>query len=211
MDLTGLMKPLKDYVFVRANPTQNAVKTLAPGVEILIDQTWDPHAIHHVTQDGRVEYIARGMNKQYRDDINFQKMELKVGDHVYAHHWLCNKDKMVQDTDLDKDGYGLYYIMYGQIYCIVKDGKIKMIGEWNLIDPLETVAPKSNIPNFVTKVNSQKEPLKGVARHINAKLRKLGIKVGDVVYFDADSDYEIIIEGETCYRMENTYILGIAN
>jgi len=209
MNLTGIPKPLKDYAFIRANPKQNAVKKIAPGVEIIIDQTWDPHAIHHVTQDGTVVYLPRGFSKEYKEDINYQGPQLEIGDHVYCHHFLC--DKPVGQTEMDNDGFGIYLLLYGMIHCVIRDGNINMIGEWNLVDPIKVDAPKTEVKGLITQVNEEVEPLKGIARHINDGLRKLGIKEGDEIYFDADSDYEMIVEGQTYYRMENCYILGKAN
>ena len=208
MDLSGLDKPLRDLVFVRANPKKNAIKEIAPGVEIVIDQTFEKHSMLHVTQDGIVEYLPKGFSQNYQKEINFEGMELKIGDHVYGHHFLC--DDYVRNTSIDENGYGLYYILYGELYCAVRDGNINMIGEWNLVDPVKVKAPESKA-GIITQVREKTEPLKGVARHINERLRSLGVKEGDEIYFDADSDYEMIIEGKMYYRMENTFILGKTN
>ncbi len=209
MDIEGLDKPLRDFVFVRADPTKNAVKEIAPGIDIIIDQTFEKHSMTHVTQDGIIEYLPRGLTQMHQDDINYQGMELEIGDHVYGHHFLCNKH--VRTTKIDSNGDGLYYILYGELYCKVKDGDITMIGEWNLVDPVKVPALKSSIPNLITQVKEHMEPLKGVATHINERLRTLGVNEGDEIIFDADSDYEMMIEGKMYYRMENTYILGKSN
>ena len=208
MNLTGLEKPLRDFVFIRANPTKNAVKQIAPGVEIIVDQTYEPHSMTHVTQDGIIEYLPKGFSLDYQKDIDFQVMELEVGDHVYCHHFLC--DEHVRTTKVDKNGNGLYYLLYGEVYCAIRDGKINMIGEWNLVDPVKIEAPKS-AAGIITQVQQKMEPLKGIARHINERLRDLGINKGDEIFFDADSDYEMMVEGKMYYRMQNTYILGKTN
>ena len=209
MNLEGLDKPLRDFVFVRANPRKNAVKEIAPGIDIVMDQTFEKHSMTHVTQDGIIEYLPRGFSDDYLKEFNYQGMELKVGDHIYAHHFLC--DEYVPGTTINENGDGLYSILYGEVYCAIREGRITMISEWNLVDPVKIEAPKSTIPGLITQLKEKVEPLKGIARHINDRLMELGINEGDEIYFDADSDYEMMIEGQMYYRMENAYILGKTN
>jgi co-chaperonin GroES (HSP10) len=45
------------------------------------------------------------------------------------------------------------------------------------------------------------EPLIGVVKYSNDELRELGVKDGDEVSFEPDSEYEFTIDGEKLYRM----------
>ena len=209
MDLTELDKPLRDFVFVRANPKKNAIREIAPGVKLVMDQTYEPHSMTHVTQDGIIKYIPRGFTQDYLAELPSKAIDLEVGDHVYGHHFLC--DDRVSNTGIDSNGDGLYYIKYGELYCKVRAGDITMIGEWNLVDPVKVEAPETSIPGMVTQLKDKKEPLKGTAVHINESLRALGITEGDEIYFDPDSDYEMMVDGKMYYRMENYFILGKTN
>ena len=45
------------------------------------------------------------------------------------------------------------------------------------------------------------EPLMGIVKYINQELLDLGVKVGDEISFQPESEYEFTIEGEKLYRM----------
>jgi len=45
------------------------------------------------------------------------------------------------------------------------------------------------------------EPLIGIVKYINQELLDLGVKVGDEISFQPESEYEFTIEGEKLYRM----------
>ena len=45
------------------------------------------------------------------------------------------------------------------------------------------------------------EPLMGIVKYINQELLDLGVKVGDEISFQPESEYEFTIEGKKLYRM----------
>ena len=51
------------------------------------------------------------------------------------------------------------------------------------------------------KKNSKYEPLTGTVKYINQDLLEKGVKVGDVVLYQPDSEYEFLVDNELLYRM----------
>ena len=194
--MDNIPKPIKDVVFIEADPEKNAIKTLAPGVDILIDTAFEPHATETVTQDGTVLQPP----SRLRGGGN---VDLKAGDKVYTHHFLCDEDQA-----LELEGKKFYQLAYQMCYCRIREGKMKMLGDWNFIEPIED-KKKTTESGIIYNFTPDKEPQVGVAKHINEDMRELGVKEGDLVYFTINSDYEILVEGEKFWRMRNVDIIGI--
>jgi hypothetical protein len=55
--------------------------------------------------------------------------------------------------------------------------------------------------SFIDGVGVTEEPLWGKIKYSNKSLETLGLKEGDKVSFQPDSEYEFNIEGEKLYRM----------
>ena len=197
--INQIPKPIKDVVFIQANPNKNATRKLTEDVEIVIDTAFHPHATEYVTQEGKVINPPTKLS-------NKKPVELKAGDYVYTHHFLCDEDQ-----SLELDGKKFYQLHYELVHCIVNKGKIKMLSDWNLIEPIEKKEQTTESGLVIVRLDNPKEPLSGTARHISKGLKDLGVKKGDKIYFSKDSDYEIIIEGKTYYRMRDRDILGIVN
>ena len=51
------------------------------------------------------------------------------------------------------------------------------------------------------KKNCKYEPLTGTVKYINQQLLDKGVKVGDVVLYQPESEYEFMVDDEMLYRM----------
>jgi co-chaperonin GroES (HSP10) len=49
--------------------------------------------------------------------------------------------------------------------------------------------------------NSKNEPLRGTVRYINDELIKKGVKIGDQILYEPESEYEFVVDDEKLYRM----------
>jgi co-chaperonin GroES (HSP10) len=199
MELPQVPAPIKDKVFILADKDKNARKQLGDtGVEILIDTAFEPHATENVTQEGIVLQPPSRLSSG-------KKVEIERGDYVYTHHFLCDDDQQIEH-----EGQKFFQLIYEYVHCKVKDGEITMVGDWNLIEPWEEpeeVTPAGIIlPNF----DKPETPNMGIARHITDYMKDLGVEEGDKVYFTKNSDYEMIVEGVTYWRMRDQDIIGIA-
>ena len=55
--------------------------------------------------------------------------------------------------------------------------------------------------NHYLKTHLEEEPLVGYLKYSNNELESLGVKEGDLVSFQPNSEYEYNVEGEKLYRM----------
>ena len=190
--------PIKDVVYVEADPDKNKKKDLGGGVEIVIDTAFYPHATDNVTQDGIVRYVPARLSSG-------GKVDLAPGDHVYTHHFLCDLDAKVIINDKP-----LQRILHELIYCKIVDGKIQMLTPYSLVEPIyEDESKYITKSGIYTKPGPGKEPRIGILKHTNDELREMGAKEGDKICFTEVADYEMWIEGILYYRMKNRDVLGL--
>lgn len=185
-------QPVKDFVYIEADPEKKHYKDLGNGKKIWVDAAFNPHEKENCTQDGIVRYIPIKLSTK-------KEIKLKAGDRVFCHHFLCDEDNLVE-----VNGKKLYRLNYEMIYCTL-NGKIKMLDGWNFVEPLEKKKPSA----IIIAPFQKKETLKGVLKHTNPSLIEKGAKEGDTIFFTRESDYEMIVEGETFYRMNNEDIIAV--
>jgi len=71
---------------------------------------------------------------------------------------------------------------------------------WECINDYCFVEPIDSKEYFISKV-SKEEPLHGKLKYGNKNLLALGVKEGDEVCFEPESEYEFTVDGEKLYRM----------
>ena len=81
-----------------------------------------------------------------------------------------------------------------QFFMYKKNGEWRAHGKFCFIEPIQT-------KESVIYKNTREEPLVGKIRYINDELLSLGLKVGDEVGFQPESEYAFDVEGEKLYRM----------
>lgn len=188
-----MFKPVKDFVYISADPEKNRYKDLGNGKKLWIDGAFEPHSTEHCTQDGIVKYLPTKLSGK-------KKIELKVGDRVFCHHFLCDEDNLTTIT-----GEPLYKLEYELIYCKL-NGKIEMLDGFNFVEPII----EGQISKIIISPFERKSAVRGILRHTNPAMIELGAKVGDTVYFTKASDYEMKVEGERYFRMGNEDIVAVS-
>ena len=66
--------------------------------------------------------------------------------------------------------------------------------------PINYIKPLESKDGYLKK-SSKYEPLTGTVKYINQDLLDKGVKVGDVVLYQPDSEYEFLVDDELLYRM----------
>ena len=121
---------------------------------------------------------------------------VKKGDTLLVHH---NVFKYYYDMrGREKSGKSffkddLFLIDPDQFFLYKSEDKWRAYGKYCFIEPVkarESVVYKRG-----------EEPLVGIVRYINAELEALGVKEGDEVCFEPESEYPFTVEGEKLYRM----------
>ena len=93
-----------------------------------------------------------------------------------------------------------YYLSH--IYQLSPDqGK-----QWSSIfEPIDNQHQSSELKkiNFLSNYikDSKNEQLRGIVKYINNELIEKGVKVGDEVLYEPNSEYEFVVDDEKLYRM----------
>lgn len=206
------MKFLKDVVIIKAEKNKKAKQTVG-GVEIEIVTKFNELDKDYVTQDGIVFGAPIALSSG-------QPIELKEGDKVYCHHFLCR-----EENEVEIDGETYYKMGYNDVYCVVdEDGGIKPLGQWNLCDPMyeevgdgEVVEKdditggmfKKSAAGIILSTEVKKDAIKAKVCYANSESKEMGLCEGDTILYRPDCDYEMVIEGKTYYRIRTKDIIGV--
>jgi hypothetical protein len=123
--------------------------------------------------------------------------EVQIGDILLVHH---NVFKFYNDMyGRRKSGKSFFkddlFLVDPDQFYMYKNKK-----EWVGHDKYCFIKPLESKDNYLKK-NSKYEPLTGTVKYINQDLLKKGVKVGDVVLYQPDSEYEFLVDDELLYRM----------
>jgi co-chaperonin GroES (HSP10) len=135
--------------------------------------------------------------------------ELMVGDTVYVHHFVVEEERIVPVKDKE-----YRWLEYNQIYARVRDGILKALGYYVLVEPVKFDESKFKKKTDFGLVLTQKAGTEYVERvgtvlHVGDEAAKEGIEVGDKIFFNKNCEYEITIEGELMYRMEKRDVIAV--
>jgi hypothetical protein len=133
--------------------------------------------------------------------INY-KGEVSPGDILLVHHNVFKyyndmKGKERSGKSFFKDD--LFFIEFDQFYMYKNKDRWSCHSRYCMIKPID----KSD---HYLKTHQEEEPLMGVVRYANSKLISKGIKEGDKVSFQPNSEYEFNVDGEKLYRMFDSNI-----
>ena len=96
----------------------------------------------------------------------------------------------------------LFFIEPDQFYMYKRNG------DWKSYDKYCFVKPLPAIESYIKKPFSE-EPLMGIMKYPNEYLLSQGVKVGDVVCFCPDSEYEFNVDEEKMYRIYDHQITAV--
>lgn len=135
-------------------------------------------------------------------------MELKVGDTVYVHHFVIEEERKVPVKGKD-----CRWLEYNQIYARMRDGILKALGYYVLVEPVKYDESKFKKETDSGLILTQKAGTEYVDRvgtvlHVGDEASDAGIDVGDKIFFNKNCEYEINIEGKKMYRMEKRDVIA---
>ena len=90
-----------------------------------------------------------------------------------------------------------------------KDGDVKPLAGWSLLEPIEQeeLKTKSDVVEIIEL--EKKLPTKGRVAFTAPWIEDLGVAVGDVVGFKENRDYRITIDGQEYYRTRSEDFLYV--
>lgn len=125
------------------------------------------------------------------------KGKIKKGDLLLVHHNVFKfyndmKGRQKSGKSFFKDN--LFFVDHDQFFLYKQKGKWKGYNKYCFIKP-------SSVKDYYINKNGTEEPLFGTIKYINDELISMGLKVGDEVSYQPESEYEFNVDGEKLYRM----------
>ena len=189
------MKPIKDHFFIKVDKKTEDT-TIIGNTELVIDTSYDPLKL--ARQHGVVVETPRSLP----EGVN---LDIKKRDTVYCHHLLTQDENEIKFYEQEL----VYKIHWNDIYCRSRNGKLKMLYHWNLVEQkMEDEKDFTTESGIVIKPHMEEIELHGYIRHMNKGMKELGVKEGDEVVFSENSEYSMNIMGEKLMRMRNFDILA---
>lgn len=189
------MKPIRDYFFIKVEKKTEDTTDVG-GTELSIDTSFDPLAL--ARQYGVVVETPVALP----DGVG---LDIKEGDTVYCHHFLTQDENEVKFYEQEL----VYKIFWSDIYCRVRNDKLKMLYYWNFVEQkMEDEKDFTTDSGIVIKPHMEEIELHGYVKHMNKGMRELGLKEGDEVVFSENSEYDMDIMGKKLMRMRNVDILA---
>ncbi len=123
--------------------------------------------------------------------------EIKKGDTLLVHHNVFKfyndmRGRRKSGKSFFKDN--LFFVDYDQFFLYKHKGSWKAHDKYCFVEPIK-------IKEKFLKTSGSEEPLMGIIKYINNQLLAMGLKVGDEVSFQPESEYEFFVDGEKLYRM----------
>ncbi len=182
------MRPLSNFV-VYVPKKVNETKKIGD-VEIYIETKFNE--FEHRVMEGEVV----GIPEKY-------KTQVAVGDTLYFHHHVVITPQVLDEKN---DLYQVNYSPDGghatQSYIVKKKDTDEIIAldDWVFLDPIK---PEPKLKSDILELVSFEEEVnyKGKIMYASDKIKDLGLKIGDVVWFTKNSDYEMQIDDKKLWRV----------
>jgi len=125
--------------------------------------------------------------------------DIKKGDILIVHHNVFRKYYDMKGNE--KSGPCFFmddlYVVDNEQFFLYKDADSD---KWTAPDPYCFIEPISKKDSLIED-NNVHENLLGKIKYINKELTSKGLRVGDVISFQPESEYEFDVDGEKLYRM----------
>ncbi len=142
---------------------------------------------------------------------------LSPGDKVIIHHNIARVrinnagENVPSDFWIEGDQY---YVPLSEVFLYKKEeGDWKCLAPYTFIKPVKAEKVESSsiiVPDNIYKNDFEgNEHLYGTVAYGNPELENLGVKDGDTIVFDEDSQYKFSIDGEELYKMHTRDILAV--
>jgi hypothetical protein len=168
---------------------------------VKLDNSFNQFRDDLVNQSGIVAAKPIYATNSYVDNPPKLKVDIEIGDKVWGHHFITH-----EDNQRDINGEIFSEIKYEELYCRERDGEYKMLNEWNFLEILDKKSER--IGTFVVKQKGINN-IKGRVKFLNENLSKVGVKVGDIVYFKGSRDYRVFMNGTYYYRVDTRDVICI--
>lgn len=149
----------------------------------------------NVTQFGTVVTVPDFIDKKalFMDGIEFN---VKEGDKIYFDYSVVDRE-----TSIEKNNFRWYYVPYYLVYCVVREGNISAIGNWNIVETLKYKRDDKEghlyVPDRLKIIDYK---CKGILRYGMNNLKN------KIVYFPEFANNRVIIENNEYVVIDKQYI-----
>lgn len=188
------------FFLVEVEQSYNNYIELSDGTEFAVNNSIDD--VESINRVGKIIDAPKGTSAA-------------PGDMLLFHHNICRDSwglKSKKRPSVFRIKGNVYYIPYTEVFMIVRQGGT----EWEAIDPVVFVEPipaeTTVLPNglAIEEVSYKgMKPLMGRMAYPNRELLDKGVKKGDLVSFQQDSEHEYKIRGRIYYKMKTQDILAV--
>lgn len=194
------MKLIKDLFLIHADLESQHISSITghDGNKLFLDTDYQKYK--HAVQIGTVAYSPQIIDKEYSNDN-----KVIDGDTVLFHHFVCQPDNKVVH-----DGKELYKCEYFHIWAKIVSGNLEPLEDFIFVEPIAQ-PEDSKKTNSGLVLPSEKKFISNCGRvfALSQKAKINGLRVGDIVFFTNDADYDINVEGKDLYRMRMRNIIGV--
>lgn len=161
----------------------------------------------NVKKIGGIDFITSVSKEDHKSSTRFAEVietplgykgEIVPGDLLVVHHnvfkfYYDMRGRQRSGKSFLRDD--LFLVDDYQFYLYKHDGK------WKAKDLFCFVEPVEKDSEYYLYTFGSKQPLVGIIKYSNDRLRKFGVNEGDLVTFIPDSEYEYTIDGCLLYRV----------
>lgn len=184
----------RDNVIVYVPEAYESTITTPGGVKFYVNNLVDDTT--YVTRHGEV--------------VSSSDSRIKPGDVAYFHHNCVRRVPVTgRETSVDSSNEimeNMFNIDKDLIYLVKRGDEFISIDPWCYVRPVER---EKEVVSGIELVNKEKHVLQhGIMVYSNDSLEEQGIRPGDHVIYNLDSEYEFKIGNEVLYRMKTPWIIG---
>jgi len=160
----------------------------------------------HTKKIGDKDFIVSSSQEDHKATNRFAEVlsipityngEIQVGDTLLVHHNVFRKYYDMKGREKSGPSFfmnDLFLIDFDQFFLYkTKDG-------WKAPSPYCFVTPVDK-KESVLKTKDIEQELIGNIRYANKEMVSMGLKEGDLISFQPESEYEFNVDGEKMYRM----------
>lgn len=188
------------YILVEVQDNYNNFVTLDNGMEYMVNNSIDD--VETINRVGKVIHAPGAI-------------KCEPGDMLLFHHNICRMSWGPKGT-LRKSAFevrpNVFYIPATEVFMIMRKGE----EDWEALDPFVFIEPvpagEKILPNGLGVLEENYKGfkhLKGLVAYPNKQLKEWGVKRGDMVAFQQDSEHEYKLKGKTYYKMRTNDILAV--
>lgn len=188
------------YFLVRVEDSYNNYVEIGDGIKLSTNNSID--SVEHINRVGKVIDAPKGAI-------------VNEGDFLLFHHNICRESwgaKGKRRPSVFAMADDMFFVPVTEIFMYMRQDEDK----WNALAPFVFIEPipaevKTLKNGLIVEEESYKgmKPLVGKVAYPNQELIDKGVKEGDTIAFQQDSEHEYELKGKLYYKMRNSDILAI--